>query len=148
MVVRLSRIAGWSAFTAFALLFVPPVQADEPDRVHVQIFVAHAMLTGNEVDPDCRDLKRRLGPMKVGSLHTVSRRAFHLKFGESGAMVLPTGGKLRVVPLSIIRERLHLRVQMPGVVNTRLQMTSGSPVIVGGPKHKGGNLIVQIVPEY
>jgi hypothetical protein len=34
------------------------------------------------------------------------------------------------------------------MVNTRLQMTSGSPVIVGGPKHRGGNLILQIIPEY
>ena len=146
--MRPSRIAGWSAFTALALLFVPFAQADEPDMVHVKVFVAHAAMVGNEVDPECVDLKRRLGPMKVGSLHKVSDRAFHLKFGQSGAMVLPTGGKLRVVPLSIIRKRLHLRVHMPGVVSTRLQMTSGSPVIVGGPKHKDGNLIVQIVPEY
>ncbi len=146
--MRFSRIAGWSAFTALALLFVPLAQADEPEMVHVQVFVAHAALVGNEIDPECMDLKRRLGPMKVGSLHKVGDRAFHLKFGQPGAMVLPTGGKLRIVPLSIIRKRLHLRVQMNGVVSTRLQMTSGSPIIVGGPKHKGGNLIVQIVPEY
>ncbi len=146
--MRPSRIAGGSAFIALTLLFVPLAQADEPEMVHVRVFVAHAALSGNEIDPECMDLKRRLGPMKVGSLRKVSNRAFHLKFGQSGAMVLPTGGKLRVVPLSIIRERLHLRVQMSGVVSTRLQMTSGSPIIVGGPKHKGGNLIVQIVPEY
>ena len=125
--MRHSRIAGWSAFTALALLCVPPALADEPEIVHVQIFVAHAALSGNDVDPECMDLKRRLGPMKVGSLRKVSNRAFHLKFGQSGAMVLPTGGKLRVVPLSIIRERLHLRVQMPGVVNPSASPWPTSP---------------------
>ncbi len=95
-----------------------------------------------------RRLKKRLGPIRVGSLRKVGNWAFHLRMGQAGALALPTGAQLRIVPLSIIRERLHLRVQLPGVVNTRLQMTSGRPVIVGGPRHKGGNLIVQIIPEY
>jgi hypothetical protein len=136
------------AMVAGALLLLAQSAHADPEMVHIQVFIAHASPSGNEVDPECSRLKKRLGPMKVGSLHKVGNQAFDLRFGEAGDMSLPTGAKLRIVPLSIIRERLHLRVQVPGMVNTRLEMTSGSPVIVGGPKHRGGNLILQIIPEY
>ncbi len=130
------------------LLIAAQTVRAEPQMVRVYVLIAHADRSGDHVDPDCESLKKRLGPIRVGSLHKVGNWAFHLRMGQAGALELPTGAQLRIVPLSIIRERLHLRVQLPGLVNTRLQMTSGRPVIVGGPRHKGGNLIVQIIPEY
>jgi hypothetical protein len=137
---------------AFALMaWTSAAAADPPkeaQRVSVSVLVAHGTPGKGKVDAKCESLRKQLGPMQFGSLHTVTERRLKLRMGEQGAVVLPTGADLRIVPLSIIRQRLNLRVEVPGVVNTRLQMTSGRPVIVGGPRHKGGHLVVQIIPEY
>jgi hypothetical protein len=114
----------------------------------VRVLIALAVAEGAEVEPRCKELRKRLGPMHVGSLRALHEEIFRLRMGEQGALTLPTGANLRIVPLAIIRQRLNLRVQVPGIVNTRLQTTSGRAVIVGGPRYQGGHLIVQIIPEY
>jgi hypothetical protein len=139
------------ALAFLILAWASPASADPPEearRVAVRVLVAHAAQGEGKVDPECESLRKQLGPMRFGSLHAVATRHFMLRMGENGAIALPTGADLRIVPLAIIRKRLNLRVEVPGVVNTRLQMTSGRPVIVGGPRHKGGHLIIQIIPEY
>ena len=151
MIATVARPIPALAIAALLVAWNSLASADEPkavQRVVVSVLIAHAAPGEGGVDPRCESLRKQLGPMKFGSLHTVAERQFKLRMGERGTMVLPTGADLRIVPLAIIRERLNLRVQVPGVVNTRLQMTSGRPVIVGGPRHKGGHLIVQIIPEY
>jgi hypothetical protein len=123
----------------------PPAKAQQ---VGVHILVALAAQEGAEVDTGCKELRKRLGPMHVGSLRTVQKRKLVLRVGQHGALALPTGDNLKILPITIIGQQLNLRVQVRGLVNTRLQTTSGRPLIVRGPRHKGGHLILQIVPEY
>lgn len=128
-----------------------PALADPAERtapVAVRVIVAHAIREPGRIDPACKDLEKQISSLGFGSLHMVRKEILMLRMGQRGAMPLPSGSELRIVPLSIIRERLNMRVEVPGAVNTRLQMHSGRPVIVGGPRHEGGHLIVQIVPEY
>ncbi len=149
--MRPIRVSGSLVAAALVALAAAPAMAEPPKtkpQVTVRVLIAHAMKEGSQTDPRCEQLRKRLGPMRFGSLRAVQERQFLLHMGENGAMVLPTGARLRVVPLSIVRKRLNVRVEVPGVVNTRLQMTSGRPVIVGGPRHSGGHLIVEITPEY
>ncbi len=146
-----ARVPGSLVAAALVALASAPAIAEPPKakpQVAVRVLIAHAMKEGSVVDPQCEQLRKRLGPMRFGSLRAIQERRFLLHMGENGALVLPTGARLKVVPLSIVRQRLNLRVEVPGVVNTRLQMTNGRPVIVGGPRHSGGHLIVQITPEY
>jgi hypothetical protein len=151
-VIRSSaRRACGLAVGSVLLLWGAAASADRPEEVRlvaVQVLIAHAAQEGEGVDPRCEELRKQLGPMRFKSLRVVQERRFRLRMGEHGGLALPSGTDLRIVPLSIIRKRLNLRLEVPGVVNTRLQMTSGRPVIVGGPRHRGGHLIVQIVPEY
>jgi hypothetical protein len=139
-------------FAAAATLLVlgaSPASAEPREQpIAVRVMVAHARVEQGRVDPECESLQKQLAPLNFGSLHAVQLRTFRLHMGQRGAIALPTGAELRIVPLSIIRKRLNLRVEVPGTVNTRLQMSSGKPVIVGGPRHEGGHLIVQIIPEY
>ena len=122
--------------------------AAKTNSIAVRVLVARGGMEPGGIDKDCKELVSQLGPLRFQSLKLVQKRTIYLQMGQRGAVQLPTGGDLRIVPLSIIRERLHMRVEMPGVVNTRLRMQSSRPVIVGGPRHQGGHLIVQIIPEY
>jgi hypothetical protein len=142
-----------SAVLAFAssLLIAGVASAQEAPRdippITFKISVAHALPQGGGIDPDCLELSRRL-PMRFGSLTKCAPRVFRVPFGERVRMPLPTGATIQVLPVTILRNQLHMQFELPGIVNTRLQMTHGRPVILGGLPYEGGLLIIQVVPEF
>ena len=136
---------------AAGFLFAGAVSAQEETRdippVTFKISVARALPEGGGIDPDCLELSKRL-PMRFGSLTKCAPRVFRVPFGERVQMTLPTGSAIQILPVTVLRNHLHMQFELPGVVNTRLQMTHGRPVILGGLPHEGGLLISQIVPEF
>ena len=60
----------------------------------------------------------------------------------------PQGQEVRLLPISIVNRELHMQVEMPGRVNTRMRMTSGRGVILGGVRHDDGYLIVHLQPVF
>jgi len=121
--------------------------AQDANPVDLELRVIYARKEKGVIDADCRDLKERL-PMPFGSLQTVQSERFRLEPGHAAEFALPTGRPVRVLPVSIVGSRLHLYFEMSGVMNTRLQMLSGRPVIVGGEKHDGGHLILELTPTF
>jgi hypothetical protein len=136
---------------ASSLVIAGAVSAQEAPRdippITFKISVARALPQDGAIDPDCVELSRRL-PMRFGSLTRCAPRVFRVPFGERAQMQLPTGSDIRVLPVTVLRNQLHMQLELPGVVNTRLQMTHGRPVILGGLPHEGGLLIIQVVPEF
>lgn len=121
--------------------------ATAPAPIAFDVIVVRALERAGTVAPACRHLQQRL-PMRFGTCSMVKRSQFKLSFGQAGEMKLPTGREVRFLPISIVSETLHLQLEMPGVVNTRLRMTSGSPVILGGERLDGGQLIIQMTPRF
>ena len=118
-------------------------------QVELDVQVVHG---SNEIeqasmDPACAEIAGRL-PMKFKSLRMIKRQRLQLKFGQAGMMSLPTGRRIRLLPISIVKDRLHLHFQMPDVVDTRIQMRTGRPVIVGGEAHERGRIIIMITPTF
>ncbi len=118
---------------------IPPVE--------LQVSVAFARQQDGAIDPACLDLSRRL-PMKFGSLQMVRQERLQVPFGETASLVLPEGDEIRVLPISVHRNQLHMLFEMPGVVSTRMQMSSGRPVILGGIRRGDGLLIIQVQPDF
>jgi len=116
--------------------------------VHVQVLIALADPQYDSDDPDCAPIRRELGPVDVGHLRLVDRRMLQLGFGEHGAIILPIGSEVRLMPINVHQHRLHMQLVMPGRMNTRLQMLEGKPVIVGGPRMQHGHLLVRITSEF
>ncbi len=121
--------------------------AQDATTIDLELRVIYARKEKGVVDPDCRDLQKRL-PMPFGSLQTVQSENFRLEPGDAAQFELPTGRPVRMVPVSIVGSRLHIYFEMSGVMNARLQMVSGRPVIVGGEKHDGGQLILELTPNF
>ena len=115
--------------------------------VELEVRVIYARKEKGVVDPDCRDIQKRL-PIPFGSLQTVQSENFRLEPGTAAQFELPTGRPVRMLPVSIVGSRLHIYFEMSGVMNARLQMVSGHPVIVGGEKHKDGHLILELTPNF
>ncbi|MFQ5698803.1 MAG: hypothetical protein ACE5IL_11030 [Myxococcota bacterium] len=116
--------------------------------VSLRVMVVSTDPEGEGDDPGCGGLRRQLGPMRVGRMHMLEQRNFVLRFGEVGAVTLPAGGVVRLIPIGIHAQRLHMQLQMPGQVDTRVQMPAGRAVIVGGARYGRGHLIVRIIPYF
>ena len=154
MSMQLTRSAQLVIATALALgvLGSPLARADSEtgaaQRVLVRAMVVHAEKKAGQVDWICEKLRRKLAPMNFGTLRVVQQRQFKLAFGELGRLPLPEGREVRFLPISVLHRKLHMQVEMPGLVNTRMRMTSGRGVILGGVEHQGGYLIVHVVPNF
>jgi hypothetical protein len=138
------------AVLALAVAVAAEAEAQAPVKrtVFVQVMVVQAGPQSGNDDPQCRELRKQLGPMHVGSLRMVQKIQYQLRFGENGAVLLPAGGEIRLTPINIHARRLNMQLQMPGRMDTHLRMRAGKPVIVGGPRYKNGHLLVQIVPQF
>ena len=120
--------------------------------IALSVLVAHGMRQPGTVDPECRPLQARIRPMRFGTLTVVQKRSFVVPFGTWARVSMPGGRAVKMVPISVIDERLHLHVQVPrGArkgLDTRLRMQNGKPFVVGGARYRGGHLLVQILPEF
>lgn len=116
--------------------------------VLVRALVVHAEKKTGQVDWICEKLRRKLQPMNFGTLRVVQRRQFKLAYGESGRLALPGGREVRFLPISVLHRQLHMQVEMPGLVNTRMRMTNGRGVVLGGVEDGAGYLIVHMVPNF
>jgi hypothetical protein len=118
---------------------IPPIE------LHVSVVFASEQ--PGEIEPACLDLSRRL-PMKFGSIRMVREERLRVPFGETASFGLPEGEEIRVLPISVHRNQLHLLFEMPGVMSTRMQLSSGRPVILGGIRRGDGLLIIQVQPDF
>jgi hypothetical protein len=125
----------------------PEARAQDARTVELELRVVYAMKEKGVVDPDCVDLQKRL-PMPFGSLQTVQSESFLLAPGDAARFELPTGRPVSLLPISVIGRYLHVQFQMTGIMNTRLQLVSGAPVIVGGERHGVGQLILELTPTF
>jgi hypothetical protein len=122
-----------------------------PDRIALSVLIAHGSQeegdAGGGVDAECEPLKRRL-PVAFNTLRARAQRCFNLAFGERAEMTLPSGGTVQFLPISIVDDRLHVQVEMPGVLNTRLRTLTGRAVIVAAGKDELGQLFIQLTPSF
>ena len=148
------REASVAAFLLVALAVALPETARAEDpmgavpvSVEVQVAFASNQSAEGQIDPACAELQSRL-PMPFSTLQMLTRERLKLTFGEVGRMRLPSGRQMELVPISVVRNHLHVHFQMEGLVNTRLQMRSGVPVIVGGESYEGGQIILMLTPRF
>jgi hypothetical protein len=137
---------------ALCLLGAAPVAADEePDTrppISFRVMVVHAAEQKGTIDPQLRRLPRSLGPMKFGTLRLIQQQRLRLGMGQEGHVSLPSGREVSMVPLSVVKQRLYMHLEMPGQVNGQLRMLPGRPVVLGGQRHEDGHVIVYIEPEF
>ena len=119
----------------------------EPIAFDVQVVHGSNHEGEGVIDPTCNEIKQRL-PVQFDSLQMVTHRQLKLNFGEYGRVDLPTGRNFTLMPISIVRDRLHVHFQIKDLVDTRLQLRSGRPVILGGQAWDDGKLIIMLKPAF
>jgi hypothetical protein len=116
--------------------------------VHLRVMVVQAFeQVQGPSDPECAALPRQLGPLQFGTLRLIAQSQQRALMGEDVRVTLPTG-EVRMMPVSVVHQRLHMYLNWPGQVNSNVRMQRGKPIVVGGPRHNGGHLLVYIEPDF
>ena len=139
---------GWKKLGPAALLvavFAPggSALAQKDGEVRYTVSVGFASAREGATHPEFRGIP---GPFKSVSMQ--QERSYTLRLGERGRHTLPTGGEIRMLPEKVRGQRLHMRFEVPGVVDTRLRLRNGKRMVVGGVPFKDGHLIIQVRPEF
>ena len=119
-------------------------EAREP-KVEVEVHVIHASNDGAEVDPRLEELKRQLEAFSFSSFRLLDVQSRTLPFGASATIALPGERVLTIVPQSHDEEgRLRLRLTIGDIIDTTYTIAEGATLIIGGPRHAGGHLILAV----
>jgi len=151
MTRRETRTGLLPPLTAFLLfLLVAGAAAAAPtSSVSVEIGVVVASNKGASIDPSLSSLRTKLQSMfNYSSYSLLDRMRRTLAVGETGEFVLPGGRSMRVTPVPASGNKVRLAVQiMEGGRNLLLGLSRGGMVLVGGPPHQSGVLILLISAE-
>ena len=111
--------------------------------VNCTVSVGFATREKGNVDERFRGL-----PSTFGSVELWKEQAMKLQFGEWGRMPLPTGTELSVQPVNVRGRALNMKLDVPGVVSTKLRLQNHSPLMVGAIPHENGFLVIRVEPEF
>lgn len=128
------------------------ISAGQASSVSVEIGVVVASNKGSSIDPSLSSMRTKLQSMFSYSSYTLlDRMKKTMPVGETGDFRLPGGLSMRVTPMQAPANKVRLAVQiMEGgrnLLTTTLGLSRGGMVLVGGPSHKDGVLILLISAE-
>lgn len=140
------------AFLALILLFTGVGSAGAAESVSVEIGSVYASNEGSSMDPVLGNIRGKLQAMfNYTSYRLLDRKRRSLAVGENGEFELPGRRTMRVTPQPAQGNKVRLSVQMTegpkNLLTTTLGLSRGGMVLVGGPSHQAGVLILIISAE-
>ncbi|MEO5656946.1 MAG: hypothetical protein ABIO65_10110 [Nitrospiria bacterium] len=116
--------------------------------VNLNVQVIHASNTGKAVDPALAKIRSQLSSFKYTNYALLETRPFTTAIGAKHAMPLPGGKILDLYPYGVSGGSLELLVTITDgakrVLDTTFRLSNGGTILVGGPTHADGVLIVAI----
>lgn len=125
------------------------VPAAAQDRVVVQIVTVFATNSGEHFDAQLAAMRRQLDKLPhYRSYQMIKRESRDVGRGDPIDVEIPGGRLLRVMPKSVADDRVSLNVLLRQdsrtVVRTDVTLGPAGTVLVGGPRHGDGVLIIWI----
>jgi len=137
-------VATWLLLGTLCLALPWSSQAAASD-FRLTVHVIHASKKAGPVDPRLKQLEGQLRAFAFVSYRLHSAQQLTLKAGQKGVVSLPESRSLELTPLG--REaagKLKVRLSIAKVVDATYLVSDGGTLIVGGPKHEDGVLILAI----
>ena len=129
-----------------------PGNATAAESVSVEIGSVYASNEGASMDPVLGNIRGKLQSMfNYTSYKLLDRKRRSLAVGETGEFELPGRRSMRVTPVPAQGSKVRLSVQISegakNLLTTTLGLSRGGMVLVGGPSHQAGVLILIISAE-
>lgn len=150
--LRERRLGKWllgAAFAAALLLVAGSAWSEGERRFHVDITVAEISDAKGGIDKRAKRLDDKLRKkFRYNSLRVLQERRLDLEMDEVGSVKLPTGRMFRVRPLNLGDRGLLMAVGWEGEMMMDMRAPNHHLLVIGGPAHGDGQLVISIEPEY
>lgn len=145
----------WIAAALLAIVLIAGlcVPAEAKNRVEISVITILASQDSNFIDPSLSSTVRELRAIfRYSSYRLISRNRVRLNLKKTGQIPLPGGRLLRITPSHISGNRVELRLSIlkngKQIFRTTVQLRNRGSMTVGGPKHKGGILLLNISSSF
>jgi len=134
------------------LLLLAAVPSEAAETVTVDVGAVYASNEGASIDPALGTIRGKLQSMfNYTSYRMLDRKRRSLSVGETGEFELPGRRTLRATPLPAQGDKVRLSIRISdgprNLLTTTLGLRRGGMVLVGGPSHQSGVLILLISAE-
>ena len=137
------------AIVAGASLVGNPAWSQAERRFSVKVTVAEISDAEGAIDKRAKRLDLNLRKkFKYNSLKVIKERRLKLALDEVGSVKLPDGRMFRVRPLDLGDRGLLMAVGWEGEVMMDMRAPNNHLLVIGGPSHDDGQLVVSIEPQY
>lgn len=124
-------------------------RAQSAERIGLVLTISHATQRPGPVDPEAVEIHRRLQQeFLFQSLRVIERRHIDLRLQEVGGMVLPTGKRISLRPMSLSATGVLIAVEIPGTLETDVRVPNHQHVVIGLDRYEDGKLILTLQPDY
>ncbi len=118
-------------------------------RFNVRVTVAEISEDEGKIDARAKRLDANLRKkFRYNSLRVLKERRLALRMDEVGSVKLPNGRMFRVRPLNLGDRGLLMAVGWEGEVMMDMRAPNRHLLVIGGPAHGAGQLVISIEPEY
>jgi len=134
------------------LLLLAAVPSEAAETVTVDVGAVYASNEGASIDPALGTIRGKLQSMfNYTSYRMLDRKRRSLSVGETGEFELPGRRTLRATLLPAQGDKVRLSIRISdgprNLLTTTLGLRRGGMVLVGGPSHQSGVLILLISAE-
>ena len=139
----------WVVIVSGALLAGNPAWSQGERRFSVKVTVAEISNAEGKIDKRAKRLDRNLRKQfKYKSLRVIKERRLKLALDEVGSVKLPNGRMFRVRPLDLGDRGLLMAVGWEGEMMMDMRAPNHHMLVIGGPAHGAGQLVISLEPEY
>lgn len=137
------------ALSVWSLLWAGNVWAQETGGCEVRIGAVIASNSGHGFDPELVALKRQFDSLfSYTSYRLIEKQSKNVGWGDRAAFDLPGGRFLLVIPRGYKDGHVSLKILLIDgsrpLVDTKLALRDRGTLLVGGPRHQEGVLIIAI----
>ncbi|MDI6762516.1 MAG: hypothetical protein QME83_05715 [Thermodesulfobacteriota bacterium] len=144
-----SFIKKWTPLLVFVfiLFFAFPPMA--PAQVQTRVRVIEASNVGSVIDPSLRDLHGQLGSLfRYTSYRLLRDERLTLSPNQPASVPIHQGRSIEITQVGLQANMAELRVRIKrdgaDILNTQVRLSPGRTVLIGGPKHGEGVVILAL----
>ena len=121
------------------------------EEVGIGVRVILASHQGTAMDARLQDIQKNLDTLNYSSYQLLQERSFLLAQGQSGQLPLAGNKELQVKLLQEQGGTAEIAVEIlqggKGIFKTTAKLKKGGTLLIGGPKHEEGVLILAIAAQ-
>jgi hypothetical protein len=144
------RIDSIFAFVLMILLFCTSTVFAE---VQTRVRIIGASNVGSSIDPSLRDVHDQLGTLfNFTSYRLLRDLNLHLVGNQPAEVPVHKGRSMEVTLIGEYRNTVELRIRIKrdgmNILDTQVRLSQGRTILIGGPKHGEGEIILAISARF